>query len=238
MKSLSEIVKTLEEFEKTFGFSAVGAIQGSGVWFQLKLGVLSASNADCIVAGKTTDKRYTYMSSLVAQVCTGIMEEINSKYLEWGSSHEDAARSYYEFSTGHTVKQLPFVFKDGSFREGCSPDGIVTETKGVEIKCPYNSVHFIKFLSDNKIKGEYDWQTQYTLRVMDADEWDFVQYDPRMKTTPLHIITVKRDAEKQKQFDDLVPAFIEDMDKMLAKLGVKFGDQWHLFGDKIAGARV
>ncbi len=173
------------------------------------------------------------MSELVAQVCTGIMEEINSKYLDWGTQQEDAARSYYEFSSGHTVTQLPFVFKDNSFREGCSPDGIVTESKGVEIKCPYNTVHFIKFLTADEIKSEYDWQAQYTLRVMGAEEWDFVQYDPRMKTTPMHTITVKRDVEKQKKFDDLVPAFIEDMDKMLGKIGVNFGDQWKLFGAKI-----
>ena len=166
------------------------------------------------------------MAELIAQVCTGDQEELNSKYLDWGNQYEAAARSSYEFSTGETITQIPFVYRDENYREGCSPDGIVNEKKGVEIKCPYNAVHYIKFLTEDKIKPEYQWQAQYTLRVMGADSWDFVQYHPNMKTNPLKVLTIGRDEEKQKTFDDLVPAFIEDMDKMLAKIGVKFGDQW------------
>lgn len=230
MKTLDSIYKTLDTFEKKFGFPVVDAQQKSAVWFQLKLGVLSASRASDIVAGRDTDTRLTYMCELVAQVCTGLMEEVNSKYTDWGNQHEDASRSAYEFETGLTVTNVPFVFKDDSFREGCSPDGFVTDKKGVEIKCPFNSVHYIKFLAEDKIKPAYQWQYQYAMRVTGADEWDFVQYDPRMKTKPQKILTVKIDPEKQKKFDDMVPQFIEDMDAMLKKLGVTFGDQWVRIG--------
>lgn len=226
MKSLDEIKKTLLRFEETFGIPALTATQGSEEWRQLKLGVPSASNADKIVAKTTSQTRATYMSELVAQVCTGVMEEINSKYLDWGKQNEDAARSYYEFQTGHSIIELPFVYKDASFREGCSPDGFITDNKGFEIKCPYNSVHYIKFLVDDKIKSEYELQAQFTLRVMEADAWDFVQYDPRMRTNPMKILPIERNLETQKTLDDAVPQFICDMDKMLAKIGIKFGSQW------------
>lgn len=226
MKSLNNISEILTGFEKQYGLEIQKAQQGSEAWFKAKLGVISASNASKVVAKKDSDTRLTYMSELVAQVCTGVMEEINSKYMEWGNQHEGAARSSYEFATDSTMTQLPFVFKDSKFREGCSPDGIVSDSKGVEIKCPFNTVHYIKFLTDEKIKSEYAWQCQYTLRVMEADEWDFVQYDPRMKAKPLHVLTIGRDEEKQKAFDDLIPAFIEDMDRMLEKVGIKFGEQW------------
>ncbi len=146
--------------------------------------------------------------------------------MDWGNQHEDAARSYYEFQTGANMVQLPFVFKDGLYREGCSPDGIVSTTKGAEIKCPWNTTHYIKFLAMNESKSEYEWQNQFTMRVMGADSWDFVQYDPRMKVRPMKIMDYKRDPEMQAKFDDLIPAFIEDMDKMLEIAGVKFGDQW------------
>lgn len=226
MKSLNQIQKNLEEFENRYGINIKDAQQGSEIWFKLKLGVISASNASKAVAKKDSDTRLTYMSELAAQVCTGIMEEINSKYMDWGNQQEDAARSSYEFATGYEMVQVPFVFKDGLFREGCSPDGLVTESKGVEIKCPFNTVHYIKFLTEDKIKPEYAWQYQYTMRILDAGEWDFVQYDPRMKKSPIKIVTVARDEEKQKAFDDLIPDFIEDMDKMLARVGIKFGEQW------------
>jgi putative phage-type endonuclease len=230
VKTRDDVYGLLNEFEKQFGFPVVDAQQKSAVWFQLKLGVISASNASKAVAKVGTDTRMTYMSELAAQVCTGVMEEISSKYMDWGNQHEDAARSAYEFETGLTVTNLPFVYKDNKFREGCSPDGIVTKDKGIEIKCPFNSVNFVKFLAEDKIKPEYDWQYQYTMRIMDADEWDFMQYDPRMKTLPYKVVTAKRDAEKQKVFDDAIPQFIEDMDKMLKKLGVTFGDQWKRLG--------
>lgn len=226
MKSLQQINENLNLFQTKYGMSVHNAKQGSQEWFMLKLGVISASNAAKVVAKKDSETRLTYMSELVSQVCTGDQEEINSKYLDWGNQYESAARSSYEFQEGVLVTQVPFVFKDDKHREGCSPDGIVTNEKGVEIKCPYNPVHYIKFLTEDKIKSEYDWQTQYTLRVMDADEWDFVQYHPNMKKSPLKVLNVKRNDEKQKTFDDAVPQFISDMDKMLEKIGIKYGEQW------------
>lgn len=225
MQTLAEIQKRLEAFEKKFGLPMADAKQGSEAWFKAKLGVISASNAYRAVAKKESETRLTYMAELVAQVCTGLMEEMNNKYVEWGNAHEDAARSNYEFMTGMTMTQLPFVFKDDSFREGCSPDGLVG-SGGAEIKCPFNSVHYVKFFTEGSIKSEYQWQYQYTMRVMGSELWDFCQYDPRMKKNPLKILTVVRDDEKQKAFDDLIPAFIMDMDKMLEKIGIKFGEQW------------
>jgi hypothetical protein len=227
MKTLGEINQTLSSFSQKYNIPVNDVSQGSEAWSKLKLGVISASNASKVVAKKDSDTRLTYMAELVAQISTGIMEEINSKYLDWGNQQEAAARSSYVFAHDCALVELPFVFRDESFREGCSPDALLGDgSKGIEIKCPYNSVHYIKFLTEDKIKPEYVWQYQYTLRVLDADTWDFVQYDPRMKKKPMHIVTVKRDEEKQKTFDDLIPAFIEDMDSMLAKVGIKFGEQW------------
>lgn len=230
MKTPQQINSSLLKFEDIYKIPVLDSLQGSETWFNLKLGVISASNASKVVAKRDSETRLTYMSELVAQVCTGDQDEINSKYLDWGNQHEAAARSSYEFQTGENVTQVPFVFKDEKFREGCSPDGIINESKGLEIKCPFNPVHYVKFLTEDKIKSEYAWQCQYTLRVMDADEWDFAQYHPSMKAKPLHIVTIKRDEEKQKAFDDLIPLFIEDMDKMLEKIGIRFGDQWGRIG--------
>ena len=226
MKTLSEINETHQRFSERFGFDASAAQQSSAEWFRVKLGVISASNASKVVAKKDSETRATYMAELIAQIATGQAEEINSKYLDWGKQYEDAARSAYEFTTGTTVTQLPFVFKDDSFRVGCSPDGFVTESRGVEIKCPYNAANYVRFATDEKIKSEYVWQYQFTLWVLDAAEWDFVQYHPQMKKGPIKIITVARDAEKMKVFDELIPAFISDMDDQLKKLGFTFGDQW------------
>lgn len=232
MKTISEIGANLEEFEKKFGLNVINAVQGSGIWMQMKLGVISASNASKAIAKVDSDTRLTYMSELVAQVCTGIQDEISSKYLDWGSEHEMSARAAYEMKTGLTVNPICFVYKDSSYRTGCSPDGIVSSTKGVEIKTPYNASHYVKFLCEDKIKPEYVYQYQFTLWVMDAEEWDFCQYHPFMQKKPLKILTVKKDEEIHKKFDDLIPLFIQDMDKMLAKIGIEYGEQWKRLSNK------
>lgn len=226
MKSQIDANILLGLFQERYGIDVSNAEQGTEAWFTLKLGVLSASNAHKIVAKKDSETRLTYMAELVSQVATGLMEELNSRHLDWGREHEDAARSRYEFTTGNSVKELPFVFKDKSFRAGCSPDGVVSESKGVEIKCPSNSANYIKFLTDDKVKSEWLWQAQFTLWVTEATEWDFVQYDPRMKKNALKIRSIARDDERMKTFDDAVPQFVEDMDKMLARAGFQWGDHW------------
>lgn len=232
MKTFQQINDNLLDFERKFKFKVTHAEQGSTEWLYMKLGVLSASNAAKIIAKKDSQTRYTYMSELVAQVCTGVPDEIHSKYLDWGSEHESAARSSYEFSTGNKVVPLTFVFKDGTYRCGCSPDGLVTVNRGVEIKTPFNAVNYIKFLCDDDIDPDYRKQVQFSIWVMDAGEWDFVQYHPHMKKKPLKRITIPRDEDAMKKFDDLVPEFISDMDIMLKKIGIEFGEQWLRLGKK------
>ena len=62
--------------------------------------------------------------------------------------------------------------------------------------------------------------------VTGFEQWDFCSFDPRFKKQLLKIHTLERDLEMMKRFDDEVPAFILEMDSVLKKVGVKFGQQW------------
>lgn len=233
MSKLANYDKVLREFEKKFDLEVRSAKQQSERWLQLKLGVISMSNASRAVAKKGTETRNTYLCELVAEVCTGVIEELSFKQMEWGKQHEDAARTSYEFSTGQHMAPLTFVFKDSTFRVGCSPDGVILQSiKPSEIKCPWDSANYIKFLLDGVQKPEWKWQNQGTLWVMDADEMDVTQYDPRMKAKPIHTLIVSKDSEMQKKLDDSIPELILDMDKMLKEIGVEFGEQWIRLGEK------
>lgn len=226
MKQPKDVESLLAKFESQYGYNVRGSMQKSAAWLNLKLGVVSASNANKFVAKKGSATRDSYIADLVGQVCTGILPEINGRALEWGNDYEDAARSGYEFATNNSVNDLLFAFKDDSFRLGCSPDGLVSETKAVEIKCPFSTANYVIFATQDKIKPEYQWQYQFQLWVLEAEEMDFVQFDPRMRVSPLHIITVKRDEKKIQQLEDSYEPFIEDMDKALKSLGIEFGEQW------------
>lgn len=228
MKTSADIQKNLQAFQDRFKLPILGAEQGSQAWLHMKMGVISASKADKVVAGKTTEGRLSYMSELVAQVCTGEMEEINAPALAWGKQYESAARSSYELANKVEVDEVSFVYMDDSYRVGCSPDFLLyPHKKGGELKCPFKTANYIKFLCEEKIKSEYQWQAQFSMHVLDSDEWEFAQYDPRMTTKMLHQMVVRRDPEAQKKIADALPAFISDMDDMLKKAGVEFGSQWH-----------
>lgn len=225
----------LQEFEKRFGLEVKSVQQQSDRWLQMKLGVVSMSNASRAVAKKGSETRNTYLCELVAEVCTGVIEELSFKQMEWGKQHEDAARSSYEFSTGQKMIPMTFFFKDSTFRIGCSPDGVVlVANKPSEIKCPWDSTNYIKFLVNGIVKPEWVWQTQGIMWVMDAEEMDVTQFDPRMKAKPIHTMTVKKDPEYQKKLDDAIPELILDMDNMLREVGVEFGEQWVRLAEKRA----
>lgn len=231
MKNQLQIQSLLNKFSNDYGVD-LAEQQGTTDWFLMKLGVLSASNIYKIMGKPGNETRKTYLYELVSQVCTGDVEEINSKYLDWGKQNEPGARSKYEFITGQEITDIPFVFKDEFFREGCSPDGLVMNNTGLEIKCPYNPVHYIRFLVEDKMKPEYEWQVQFQIRTLESESWDFVQYHPSMQLNPIKILTIPRNEEMQKRLDDEVPLFIEDMDNVLNKLGIKFGEQWSRVGNK------
>lgn len=227
MKNLTNLEQQVKSFQDKFGVDIIKAEQGSLAWLQTRLGVITASEVHKAVAKLGTETRNTYMCQLVSEVATGFVEEINSKYLDWGKMHEAAARASYEFQNDCEIESVNFIFKDDTFREGASLDGFIKgSNKIIEIKCPYNPTNYIKFVVEDKIKAEYMWQYQFQMRVTGADVADFAQFDPRMNVTPFKAITVERDSEFQKKFDEMIPQFISDMDTMLEMVGISFGDQW------------
>lgn len=224
---VNDFLEKLKVVSPHFDFTKLHLYQRSEEWYQLKLGVISASDAHKVLSGDNTAKRKTYMAELIGQITTGIIDEINAKQLEWGLLHEDAAISAYEMFKGEEVARVPFVYQDDSRRCGCSPDAMLkNKRKGLELKCPFKTSTHIEFLIDDKIKSEYIKQCQFSMWITGFEEWDFMSYDPRMKKGIVHLETIERDEKTMKSFSELVPKFIEEMDKKLETIGFKFGQQW------------
>ena len=221
-------IERLANLQSVFGFDASQVQQGSADWLMLKLGVLSASNADKIVAKRDSATRATYMASLISQVCSCVIpEEMNFKAMEHGKLYEPAARDALSVALGFVnIQEIAFMFSDEYLRVGVSPDGLFDNTI-VEIKCPFNGENFIKFAAFETNKKDWAWQAQFQLFAGKADEHIFCQYDPRMVLcNNLHYVKTERDEAMQKTLADAIPQFIADMDQALNKLGVTFGDHW------------
>lgn len=221
-------MQRLSGLADVFGFNPAEIQQGSPDWLMLKLGVLSASNADKIVAKRDSAGRATYMASLISQICSCVIpEEMNFKAMEHGKLYEPAARDALGVALGFIeIKELPFMFMDESMRAGVSPDGVYGNTI-VEIKCPHNGENFIKFAAFDDNKKEWRWQAQFQLFAGKAEQHIFCQYDQRMALcNNLHYVETDRIDADQKTLEDAVPQFIADLDAALLKLGVEFGAHW------------
>lgn len=200
--------------------------QGSSDWQKLKLGVISASNISKVLAKKGTETRHGYMMELIGQIATREFDEINSKALDWGKTNEIAARAAYEFESTSTVDQVGFIYNLDK-RIGCSPDGIVRGlNRGLEIKCPMTAKVHADFLAMDKVKPEYIYQVQFSMFVTGYERWDFCSFHSKFKTNMLKIRTFERDEELMERFANDVGEFINDMDAILKKLDLNFGDQW------------
>ena len=124
-----------------------------------------------------------------------------------GTELEDEARSFYEFQTEVAVRRCGLVYKDESRLVSCSPDWIIGEDGGGEVKCPGGGKH-IGYWRDATIVGQYIPQVQGCLWVTGRDWWDFVSYYPRL---PPLVVRVERDKAYIDMLENEVGAFVERM---------------------------
>ena len=220
--------KQLSGLTDRFGFNPMEINQGDPGWHILRAGVLTASNADKIVAKVGSAGRETYMASLISQICTCTLpDELPFKQLEHGKLYEPAARDALSVALGFIdIKELPFVYKDESLRVGISPDGVSDNTV-FEIKAPYNGENFFKFACFDSNKSSWRWQAQFQIYATQAERHIFAQYEPRaVLCNNLHFVETESSDTDQKTIEDASQQFVFDLDKALARMGVKFGDHW------------
>lgn len=197
-------------------------IQGSSEWFDLKRGKISASHIVDImpgVKGKYMSSRKNYIAQLVCEILTGTTEEtFKSGPMMWGTETEPYARMAYEAETWKEVVEVPFIDHPLIDRCGCSPDGLVGDDGGIEIKCPNTATH-IDTLFNDTIKRDYIFQMQHCMACTGRGWWDFVSYDPRMnEKNQLYIKRVVRDDAMIDEIEAEAIKVNAEVDAMLEKL--------------------
>lgn len=235
MNLYNKHIEILQGLEPVFDFNPAEVKQGSLEWRILRLGCLSASNADKIVAKRDSEGRQSYMASLIDQVISCEVDDSPSfKQTEFGKLYEPAARDALSVALGFVeIKELPFMYMDESMRAGVSPDGLFDNTI-VELKVPYDGANFAKFAAFDGMKKSWRWQCQFQLWATGASRHIMAQYNPRIKLCDnLYYGETLQSDDDFKTLSDAVPQFIADMDKALASLGVKFGQHWEYLKDNL-----
>jgi hypothetical protein len=167
--------------------------QGSPEWLAARLGIPSASMFAKIVTTKGiwSASADAYINQLVAERLTGEREEVfQSHHMLRGTELEPDARDLYSLISDAEVTEVGFCLHD-TLSAGCSPDGLIGEDGGLEIKAPAPATH-VEYLRGGVLPSKYKQQVMGCLWITGREWWDFVSYHPTMK--PL-IVRVERDEE-------------------------------------------
>lgn len=196
--------------------------QGSEAWHLMRLGKITASRVNDVVAMIKTGEAATradYRIELVCERLTGKPAEgFTNSHMERGIELEPFARTAYEIATSTFVDQVAFVDHPRLKNTGASPDGLVGNDGLIEIKCPAVKTH-IKTLVDKKAPSKYMNQMQWQMACTKRLWVDFVSYCPELpENMQLFVKRVERDngiiAEleaKVLEFDEEVEAVIQQL---------------------------
>ena len=138
-------------------------------------GRITASLVGAILGNSPWMTRDDAMRYMVREALGAEREFTGNVATEYGSMHEAGAIMEFEMETGLTVTKAKFVTKEDW--AGCSPDGIVSDGWGIEVKCPFglrNGGEF-KPLAE---QPHYLDQVQFSLWVTGREGWHFFQWHP------------------------------------------------------------
>ena len=190
--------------------------QCSPEWFELRAGRPTASEFDKIVTstGKTSTQRQAYLYRLAGEMVLGTTEQTHeTPWMARGKELEAEARAVYQMENETEVDQVGFCLHD-SEKFGCSPDGLIGDDGGLEIKCPSLAV-FVEYTIGGRVPSKYVMQVQGSLLVTGRKWWDFFAYYPGMKP---FIFRAEPIIRIQRILNDELDLFCEDLETVTKKL--------------------
>jgi len=186
--------------------------QGSPEWHAARLGIPTASRFKEIITpakGEKSKQYKKYLYELLAERVTGEREESHtSEWMIRGTELEDAAREAYAFIRDMQVQQVGFVLNDEE-SIGVSPDGLIGEDGGLEIKCPKAST-VMRYIDEDRLPDEYKPQVQGCLWITGRAWWDFVVYHPSIE---LWVKRIYRDEVYIEKMRKHIGAFVLELEQ-------------------------
>lgn len=192
--------------------------QGTEEWHDLRRGLITASAVGKLLTPTLrvadNDTSRGLVAALVAERITGYTEPsfMNDDMMR-GVLHEPVARDRYAELNGVTVEQVGFLVRDDwGYQIGASPDGLIGEHGGLEVKCPRAKTHIQTIVAD-RVPAHHASQIQASLLVSGREWWDFVSFCAGL---PLWTKRVYADAKHQGAIVDAVAAFEEAAEALIS----------------------
>lgn len=183
------------------------AEQGSTAWHQARAGVPTASEMHNLLTPqfklKAGEAPKSYVASKVAEAWLGgPLFGSGGWATEQGHLREEKAIPWYEMEHDTTIQRVGFITTDDN-SAGCSPDGLLGEDGGIEIKCPEPTKH-VAYVVGDRVPDEYVVQVHAGMFVTGRAWWKFLSY--RRGFPPL-LLTVERDGAIQGKILEALDAF-------------------------------
>lgn len=200
--------------------------QRSPEWFAARLGRLTASALGDAFAttksGYSTSRRNLRLR-LVLERLTGKSQEsgYTNAAMERGVLLEPEARAAYEAESGLLVDEVGFIIHD-ELLTGASPDGLIGEDGGIEIKCPGAAAH-LDYLK-GQVPQDYILQIAHSLWLTGRAWWEFASWNPdfpeplRLKVQRLYAKDLDLKAHELN-----VRLFLDEVSKELAEVQALMG---------------
>lgn len=113
-------------------------IQGSPEWFARRVGKITGSKAGAILGlSKFADADST-LRDMVRSFFKAPPEFTGNVATEYGIEHEPIAIQDFEIEHDLSVDPIGFILSDEYDWVGVSPDGLIGDEYGLEVKCPYS----------------------------------------------------------------------------------------------------
>lgn len=184
-------------------------IQGSDEWLAARCGVLTASTIGKLITPSTlkvasNDTSRALTETLVAERISGHVEYVHPTWdMQRGTFDEPAARDLYAQHYA-PVEEVGFATRDiGGYTLGASPDGLVGDDGGIEIKSRRGNSQLRTILSDT-VPSSNMAQIQCLLLVLDREWWDYISY---AEGWPLYVKRVHPDPRWQNALRDALASF-------------------------------
>ncbi len=192
--------------------------QGTPEWSAARLGVVTASEMDALISPlwkvRTGDGVETYRFQKLCEKLLGYSPDDGSSFaMNQGELVEKIARPWYAFEHNVSIATPGFCVSDDG-KIGCSPDGLIGDDCGLEIKCPQPPQH-LKYLLAGEVPPCYRAQVHFSMLVTNRPRWMFVSYSRQF---PPLVIEVKRDEEIQGYLREALDKFFHGFDATFAKV--------------------
>jgi hypothetical protein len=193
--------------------------QKTDEWMRVRMGKVTASEMSNLVttdfALRKGEMPFSYLTKKLAEKWRGSpLPGFTSTFAtENGEILEGEARAWFCFSTEYKVKNVGFIEGDDS-RCGCSPDALLDEDGGLELKAPNAETH-VKYLLRGELPPDYSAQVHMSMYVSGRPWWIFCSY---RRGFPPFVLKVHRDEEIIAKIAAALDSFYRQFDEAMEKL--------------------